>query len=139
MASADVRRLETTTALASERPGRAHGVVIGGLLMTEAVGIERSADGVWTEVATEVPATFEELDLDERVALATWTHKPLLRIWLLPDVDVREGDRIVRSDGSRWYVRGAPLAGPGRAHLAALTEAAAEDGLFAARIAAEPT
>lgn len=116
----------------------ARGVVVGGLVMTELVDIERCTGGVWGAVVSGVPATCEALGMRARLELETWTHKPLMRVWLLPDTDLLDGDRIVRADGSRWYVRGAPLAGPGRTHLAALTEAAAEDGLFSARVSTEP-
>lgn len=139
MASVDVRSLDAAVEGSEERPGRVGGTLIGGLLMTETVAIERLADGVWTAIAAEAPATCEEVRLDERVALASWTRRPLLRVWLLPDTDLRDGDRLVRADGSLWYVRGAPLTGPGRTHLAALTEAAAEDGLFAVRTTGDPT
>jgi hypothetical protein len=103
-----------------------------GILFTEYVDIERSVGGTWTRIAAGVPAAFEPVRLHTRVDLEPWTHKPLLGLWLMPDTPLEDGDRVVREDGSRWYVRGAPLAAPARTHIAALVEAETEDGLFAA-------
>ena len=110
-----------------------------GIIFLETVDIERKVAGVWTSVAADVPATFEPLNLPVREGLATWTHKPLFCIWLLPDTAIADADRVVRSDGSRWYVRGAPLAAPMRTHLAALAERGTEDGLFAPIDPLEPS
>jgi hypothetical protein len=109
-----------------------------GLLLTEAVRVERKGGGVWSEVAASVPATLEPVSLRLRSEMETWTHKPLVTVWLLPATDLEDGDRLVRADGERWYVRGAPARAATGTHMAALAERATEDGLFAAYDAAEP-
>lgn len=101
-----------------------------GIILLESVQIERRAGGVWSRIAERVPATFEPVPIPRRVELETWTHKPLLCLWLLPETPIQDGDRVIRDDGSRWYVRGAPLTAPGRTHIVALTERASEDRLF---------
>ncbi len=124
------------------RVAGAHGNLAGtdhlGVIFLEYVNVERKVDGVWAQVALNAPATFEPVSLHRRLELATWTHKPLLCLWLMPSASLQDGDRVVRRDGSRWYVRGAPLLAPGGTHIAALAEAAAEDGLFAALSPDEP-
>ncbi|MEP6756652.1 MAG: hypothetical protein ABJA67_14195 [Chthonomonadales bacterium] len=109
-----------------------------GLVFYEYVNIERKVSGTWTAQATNIPATFEPVRMEGRTDLAAWTHKPLFGVWLMPTAPVQDGDRIVRYDGSHWYVRGTPLVGPGGTHRAALVEGAAEDGMFAALNPAEP-
>ncbi len=109
-----------------------------GIIFLEYVNIERKISGTWTEVARNVPATFEPLKVHTRVKMEPWTHKPLYCVWLFPRTPAIDGDRVIRSDGSRWYIRGDPLRAPRGTHVAALAEAAAEDGLFAARSSTEP-
>lgn len=119
--------------------GGVPGTQRSGLILYETVSIERKSGGVWSSVATGVPATFEVVRIHTRYEMQTWTHKPLLCVWLLPDTSVQDGDRVIRSDGSHWYVRGAPLTAPAGTHIVALTERGTEDGLFAAYSAAEPS
>lgn len=109
-----------------------------GLVFYEYVNIERKISGTWTAQASNIPATFEPMNLHGRTDMQAWSHKPLFGVWLLPNAPVKDGDRFVRYDGSHWYVRGAPLLGPGGTHLAALAERATEDGLFATLNPAEP-
>src|SRR5207302_226767 len=98
-----------------------------GVIFLEYVNVERKISGVWTAIATNVPATFERLGLHRRVEMEPWTHKPLYGLWLFPNTPLQDADRVVRSDGSHWYVRGAPLTAPLNTHIAALTESATED------------
>jgi len=116
-------------------PGTAH----TGLILLEYVNVERKISGAWTTIASGVPATFEPLSTHARLELETWSHKPLLALWLMPATSLQDGDRVIRSDSSRWYIRGAPLAGPLGTHVAAIAEGATEDGLFAPRSASEPS
>jgi hypothetical protein len=109
-----------------------------GVIFLEYVNVERKVSGVWTAMATNVPATFERLNVHKRVEMEPWSHKPLYGLWLFPNTPLQDGDRVVRSDGSHWYIRGAPLSAPLSTHIAALAEAATEDGLFATRSAVEP-
>ena len=120
---------------AGNLPGTAH----LGAIFVEFVNVERKSGGVWSEVARSVPATFEEVRAPGRVKLETWTHKPLLVLWLAPVTAFMDGDRVIRSDGSRWYMRGTPLAAPLNTHVAVLVEGSAEDKLFAARDPNEPS
>src|SRR5262249_29833156 len=98
-----------------EEPGP-HGNLGGaeqwGLIFLETIDIERKISGVWTQIAVNVPATFEPLSLHSRVEMEPWSHKPLLCLWLMPDTPLADGDRAIRGDGSHWYVRGTPLVGP---------------------------
>jgi hypothetical protein len=110
-----------------------------GIILLESVRIERKVNGVWSRIAERVPATFEPVPIPHRVKLETWTHKPLLCLWLLPQTPIQDGDRVIRDDGSRWYVRGAPLTAPARTHIVALTERATEDRLFEPLNPNEPT
>ena len=119
--------------------GNLPATVHSGLIFLEYVNIERKSGGVWNSVASNSPATFETVSIDRRIKLETWTHKPLLCVWLPPEMAVLDGDRIIRSDASHWYVRGAAITSPDRTHIAAFVEAAAEDSLFAARSASEPS
>lgn len=119
--------------------GNLPGTERSGLIFLEYVNIERKSGGVWSQVAANLPATFESVKVHTRFELSTWSHKPLLCLWLMPDAPIQDADRVIRSDGSHWYVRGAPLLAPGRTHIAALTERGTEDGLFAAYSASEPT
>src|SRR2546421_1400942 len=109
-----------------------------GVIFVEYVNVERKISGVWNEVARSVPATFEEVRLGKRVDLETWTHKPLYTLWLSPVTTFVDGDRVIRSDGSRWYMRGTPLTAPLRTHVVVLVEGSAEDKLFATRDPNEP-
>ena len=109
------------------------------VMFMEYVNVERKISGVWNEIARSVPATFEEVRFSSRAKIEVWTHKPLYTLWLSPVTTYVDGDRIIRSDGSRWYVRGAPLAAPLRTHVIALIEGSAEDALFAARNPNEPS
>jgi hypothetical protein len=108
-------------------------------MLTEKVNVERMSGGVWTVIARSVPATFENVMPTTRQKLETWTHKPLFMLWLSPVTSFADGDRVIRSDGTRWYMRGAPMAAPLNTHVVALIEGSAEDGLFAARNASEPS
>ena len=119
------------------RSGNIPGTERSGIVFYEYVNIERKIAGTWTVMSSNIPATFEPVSLHRRSELQNWTHKPLLGVWLMPTASAQDGDRFVRSDGSHWYVRGAPISGPGATHLAALTERASEDGLFAALSSAE--
>ena len=119
---------------AGNLPGTEH----HGIIFLEYVHVERKIGGVWTNLASNVPATFEPIRIHGRVELETWSHKPLLCVWLLPDTPIQDADRVIRQDGSRWYIRGAPLIAADRSHIAALGERATEDGLFAARNPNEP-
>lgn len=110
-----------------------------GVVFLEYVNVERKSGGVWSQVFANLPATFEPISLFTRAQLQAWTHKPLLCLWLMPDAAVQDGDRIVRSDGSHWYIRGMPLLAPGRTHIAALAEYATEDKLFATLSPSEPS
>ena len=110
-------------------PGTAH----LGVMFVEYVNVERKISGSWTEVARSVPATFEEVRFGLRAEIETWTHKPLYSLWISPATTFADGDRVIRSDGTRWYIRGAPLVAPLRTHVVALVEGSAEDKLFAAR------
>src|SRR5690348_10163774 len=83
-----------------------------GVIFTEYVGVERNIGGTWTSVDSTVPATFEPISIHGRMELETWTHRPLFCVWLFPNTTVDDGDRVIRSDGSHWYVRGAPLIAP---------------------------
>ena len=78
-----------------------------------------------------MPAAFEPVSIHARAELATWTHKPLLCLWLYPAVALADGDRVKRADGSDWYVRGTPFLAPHGTHYVAIAEASAADGLFA--------
>jgi hypothetical protein len=127
--------LATLPALAGNLPSTLN----SGLIFLEYANIERKIGGVWTAVGTDVPSTFERVESVGRARLETWTHKPLFSVWLPPGASIADGDRLIRSDGTRWYVRGAPMSSPGNTHIVALVEASAEDGLFAARSAAEPS
>ena len=113
-------------------PGTEH----TGVIFQEYVNVERKEGGSWTQIAANVPATFESLKTAARVDLEPWTHKPIYCLWLYPNAPLDDGDRLIRSDSSRWYVRGEP--NPSRTHTLALVEASAEDGLFAARNPNEP-
>ena len=110
-----------------------------GAIFVEYVNVERKISGSWTEVARSVPATFEEVRFGLRAKIETWTHKPLYTLWLSPTTTFVDGDRVIRSDGTRWYMRGAPLMVPLRTHVVALIDGSAEDSLFAARNPAEPS
>ena len=110
-----------------------------GAIFTEYVNVERKSGGVWSEVARSVPATFEEVRFGARANLEVWTHKPLYTLWLSPMTTCADGDRVIRSDGSRWYIRGTPLSAPLKTHVVALVEGSAEDSLFAARNPNEPS
>lgn len=118
--------------------GNLPGTEYMGVIFLEYVNIERKISGVWTQIAGNVPATFEPLKVHTRVEMEPWTHKPLYCLWLFPKTAAADGDRVIRSDGSHWYIRGEPLRAPRGTHVAALAEGAAEDGLFAARSAPEP-
>jgi hypothetical protein len=126
--------LELAPSPAGNLPGTAH----TGLILLEYAGHERKSGEDWVAVNSDLPVTFQAVQTEGRLRLETWTHKPLFSVWLPPSVSILDGDRLIRSDGSRWYVRGAPLVSPSRTHVVALVEAAAEDGLFAARSASEP-
>jgi hypothetical protein len=125
-----------------EEPGP-HGNMPGtehtGIIFLETINIERKIGGIWTQIAAGVPATFEPLSLHSRVEMEPWSHKPLLCLWLMPDTPIADADRAIRSDGSHWYIRGAPLMAPMKTHIAAIAERASEDNLFAARSSPEPS
>ena len=110
-----------------------------GVIFLEYVDIERKSGASWNQIAIGVPATFEPLKLHSRVGMEPWSHKPLLCLWVLPDTPIADGDRVIRDDGSHWYIRGAPLMAPMKTHIVALAERATEDNLFAARSASEPS
>src|SRR5436305_324122 len=93
-----------------------------GLIFYEYVNIERKSGGVWNQIAEDQPAAFEPVDVHTRIELSAWSHKPLLCLWLMPDTPIQDADRVIRYDGSHWYVRGMPLLAPGGTHIAALTE-----------------
>ncbi len=112
--------------------GAIPGTEVLGVFLNELADLERKISGTWTVVTTNAPLTFEPLKLHRRVEMAAYTHKPLQCVWALPDLDVRDGDRIHRGDDSHWYVRGAPLAAPMGTHQVLIVEATAIDGLFAA-------
>ncbi len=120
------------------RSGNLPGTINSGLIFLEYVNIERKIASVWTAVVSNLPATFEPISTDRRLKLETWTHKPIFCVWLPPDAPIQDGDRIIRCDGSHWYLRGAAIASPDRTHIALVAEAATEDNLFAARTASEP-
>ena len=121
--------------LSGTRPGTES----SGVIFLEYVNVERKISSVWTQLAGNVPATFEPLTLHVRYELQTWSHKPLLCLWMLPNTTIDDGDRVIRSDGSHWYIRGAPLVAPAGTHIAALAERATEDKLFAPISASEPS
>ncbi|MGC8668555.1 MAG: hypothetical protein ACP5VE_10630 [Chthonomonadales bacterium] len=108
-------------------PGTAH----LGILFLEAVQIQRRISGAWTPIASGVPATFEPVSIHTRAELAAFTHKPLLCLWLYPAATLQDGDRVVRADGSGWYVRGTPFLAPRGTHYAVLVEGELADTLFA--------
>lgn len=110
-----------------------------GIVFLEYVNIERKSGGVWNLIAANVKATFEPLRIHTRVEMETWTHKPLLCLWLLPNTSIQDGDRVIRSDNSHWYIRGAPLMSPAKTHIVAIAEYATEDKLFATRDPNEPS
>lgn len=110
-----------------------------GAIFVEYVNVERKISGTWTEIARSLPATFEEVRFNQRAKIEVWTHKALYTLWLSPMTTFLDGDRVIRSDGTRWYIRGTPLTAPLRTHVVALVEASAEDGLFAARNPNEPS
>lgn len=110
-----------------------------GMIFLEYANLERKSGGVWSAIGPNLPVTFERVETASRARLETWTHKPLFSVWMSGVTTVQDGDRLIRADGTRWYVRGAPMVSPGGTHIVALVEAAAEDGLFAARSAAEPS
>lgn len=131
--------LETDLAIAPSLSGNLPGTDHTGLIYLEYANIERKSGAVWSVIASNVPATFEKVETEGRLRLETWSHKPLFSVWLPPSAAIVDGDRIVRCDGTRWYVRGSALVSPERTHIVALVEASAEDGLFAARSASEPS
>jgi hypothetical protein len=110
-----------------------------GVIYLEYVDVERKSGGVWGQIAGNVPATFEPLKIHTRAELETWSHKPLFCLWMFPGTPLDDGDRVIRSDGSHWYIRGAPLKAPRNTHIAALAERATEDSLFATRNPNEPS
>jgi hypothetical protein len=112
------------------RAGRLPGTERLALILTEYVNVERLSGEEWTLVHQSLPSTFEPVRLAQRIELESWTQKPLFNVWLLPNVDLRDGDRLVRSDGSTWTVRGMPVEAINGSHIAALTEGATDDGLF---------
>lgn len=126
--------LAISPAAAGNLPDTAH----TGLIFLEYANLERNSGGIWSAIGTDLPVTFERVETAGRSRLETWTHKPLFTVWLSGVTSVQDGDRLIRADGSHWYVRGAPMVSPGGTHIVALVEAAAEDGLFAARSASEP-
>lgn len=138
MASAKDPELLTDFNTLAAAGGNLPGTLHSGLIFLEYANVERKSGGVWSAIATDVPSTFERVESAGRARLETWTHKPLFSVWLAA-VSIADGDRLIRSDGTRWYVRGAPLTSPDRTHVVALVEASAEDGLFAARSASEPS
>ena len=93
-----------------------------GVIFMEYVNIERKSGGTWSQIAQNVPATFEEVKLKSRVHMETWTHKPLYTLWLSPVTTFADGDRVIRSDSSHWYMRGSPIAAPLKTHVVALVE-----------------
>ena len=119
--------------------GRLPGTGHLGVIFVEYVNVERKSGRVWSEVARRVPAAFDEVRIGTRAELETWTHKPLYTLWLSPVTTFVDGDRVIRSDGTRWYMRGRPVKAPLGTHVAALVEGSAEDGLFATRSASEPS
>ena len=131
--------LATDLALAPSPSGNLPGTSHTGLIYLEYANVERKSGGVWSVVAPNVTATFNKVETEGRLRLETWTHKPLFSVWLPPSAGIQDGDRIIRSDGTRWYVRGSAMLSPDRTHVVALVEASAEDGLFAARSASEPS
>jgi hypothetical protein len=112
--------------------GNLPGTETSGLILRETVTIERQVSGSWSVVAADVPATFTPAPMQVRVDLASVTHHALNRLWLPEGTPLADQDRVTRSDGARWYVRGAPDTGPGGACVRALVESEAEDGLFGA-------
>jgi hypothetical protein len=131
----NLTELDTAPAVAGNLPDTAH----TGMIFLEYANLERKSGGVWTAIGANLPVTFERVETASRARLETWTHKPLFSVWLSGVTSVQDGDRLIRADGSHWYVRGAPMVSPGGTHIVALVEAAAEDGLFAARSASEPS
>jgi hypothetical protein len=127
--------LDSAPAVSGNLPNTAH----TGLIFLEYANLERKSGGVWSAIGTNLPVTFDRVETAGRVRLETWTHKPLFSVWLSGVTSIQDGDRLIRADGSHWYVRGAPMVAPGGTHIVALVEAAAEDGLFAARSASEPS
>jgi hypothetical protein len=103
-----------------------------GILFLETVQVERRVSGSWTRIASDVPATFEPVSVHTRAELAAFTHKPLLCLWLYPATSLQDGDRVVRADGSAWYLRGMPFMAPRGTHYAVLVEGELADTLFTA-------
>ena len=127
--------LDDTPAVAGNLPHTAH----TGMIFLEYANLERKSGGVWSAIGVNLPVTFEPVETACRVRLEPWTHKPLFSVWLSGVTSVQDGDRLIRADGTHWYIRGAPMVSPGGTHIVAMVEAAAEDGLFAARSASEPS
>ena len=119
--------------------GNLPGTEVAGIIFLEYVDVERKSGGVWSQIAGRVPATFEPVPVHSRQTLETWSHKPLLCLWIMPDTPLADADRVIRDDGSHWYIRGAPLLAPMKTHIVALAERASEDALFATRSAQEPS
>lgn len=113
-------------------PAPVRGTAHLGILFLETVQVERRISGTWTRLASDVPATFEAVSLHTRAELAAFTHKPLLCLWLYPAAVLLDGDRVIRSDGSGWYVKGTPFLAPRGTHYAVLVEGELADTLFAA-------
>lgn len=109
-----------------------------GIIYQERVNVECKKDGEWSAIQRNVPALFEPVNLSGRISLEAWTHKPLMTVWLPPCIDVQDGYRLIRSDATRWYIRGTPVMAGSGACMVALAERAAEDGVFAQYQSGEP-
>lgn len=92
-----------------------------GRLYAECVGVERLI-GHWRRIAKRVPAIFVPLALPNEANTSSSRDDHRLGLWILPDLPLKDGDRIIQENGVRWWVRGAPLIGPARTHIVVLGE-----------------
>lgn len=102
----------------------------GGIIFQEYVHVERDINGTWELVAENMPATFDPLNLQSRTSLELWSHKPLLTVWIAKESGLKDGDRLIRYTGDRWYVRGMPRTAHPNQCIEAMVEYMLEDKVF---------
>jgi len=92
-----------------------------GRLYVEWVDVERLI-GCWRRIAQRVPTIFVPLALPNKADTSADEVDHRLGLWILPDLPLKDGDRIIQGNGGRWWVQGAPLIGPARTHIVVLGE-----------------